>query len=848
MEAIKTAFALASLAWAQGLSADKPERVVVEDGIKVEPGASYILEGRIRVSTGEAWLRVEIASAEGKSLASRETPPVREKSDWTYVAAETAAGTELQDAPARARIELWVEGKAEMNGVRLVPFSPLVLANGDMEAPLDKKGRVPLWADEKDGSLLPGKEAGSHKLDPSAPRGGKWSLAVSSGGDWHGASSINYPIPPWSDRFQITAKARSEGGAKAQILGVWSDDGGQHVLRVDQGPLVEGVEWRQAATGPMEAPLGARLLRAVLVARYPSPGPKPPPSATAWFDDVDLVTLAPTTPAARVVVNQVGYELTGPKSAVILTNFFPPDATSGTLEVADSAGQTAVKLPVECSGRMRGEKAADWGWYFWRADFTQLDKEGVYRVRARIGGAESASFPFAVGRDLLFRETVPSVVDFFFIQRCGFDVPGWHKACHLDDAKLRDGTHRDLTGGWHSAGDYNKITWEYGDGGALYALASAGASAPELLAGIDRDRDGLPDILDEALWGARYLAKLVSPGAGTFLKDIQQGPDRQGWMRWVPPEEQTDNVPGTADDPIVLEGEGHSPLAIGGWARLGTLLRARRIDNDFVALATKLWERCAEGPSAKADPLLLISTLELYAATNEERFFNFAEQCRNQICLSEPRGSGETLKGGYGDSGDIPAAALALFELSLPEGPVPTFASDRARRVLERHLERMVTEPANPFGVTRQKAGDGGYFFEPSSVYGQNFLFSCRAWSALLLYRLLGDPRALAYATDQLDFLLGKNPYNLCMFEGKGSLNPPRYHHRYDAIPGRKRGAVPGAIPNGFVRDVGSYDRPGFDLSSGGRDHPSYRTSEPWLVHDVFYLLAVTEMHRARRY
>jgi hypothetical protein len=170
------------------------------------------------------------------------------------------------------------------------------------------------------------------------------------------------------------------------------------------------------------------------------------------------------------------------------------------------------------------------------------------------------------------------------------------------------------------------------------------------------------------------------------------------------------------------------------------------------------------------------------------------------------------------------------------------------RASLQEHLERILLEPRNPFGVTRQKAGGEGvegYYFEPTSVYGQSFLFGCRAWSALSIHRLLGDRRALGYAIDQLDFLLGKNPYLLCLLEGKGSCNPPRYHHRYDSIPGRERGAVPGAIPNGFVRDVGGHDRPGFDLSTGGRPHPSYRTSEPWLVHDVFFLLAVTALHEA---
>jgi hypothetical protein len=44
---------------------------------------------------------------------------------------------------------------------------------------------------------------------------------------------------------------------------------------------------------------------------------------------------------------------------------------------------------------------------------------------------------------------------------------------------------------------------------------------------------------------------------------------------------------------------------------------------------------------------------------------------------------------------------------------------------------------------------------------------------------------------------------------------------------------------------MGLADRPGFDLSRGGNRSPSFRTSEPWLVHNLFYLLAASEIHLA---
>ena len=83
------------------------------------------------------------------------------------------------------------------------------------------------------------------------------------------------------------------------------------------------------------------------------------------------------------------------------------------------------------------------------------------------------------------------------------------------------------------------------------------------------------------------------------------------------------------------------------------------------------------------------------------------------------------------------------------------------------------------------------------------------------------------------------------MFEGQGSLNPPRYHHRYNMIPGHERGAVRGTIPNGFVRDLGMADRPGLALSRGGNRSSSFRISEPWLVHNMWYLLALSALDGA---
>jgi hypothetical protein len=41
----------------------------------------------------------------------------------------------------------------------------------------------------------------------------------------------------------------------------------------------------------------------------------------------------------------------------------------------------------------------------------------------------------------------------FYYQRCGTEVPGFHKECHTEDVVIKtDGVKVDVSGGWHDAG------------------------------------------------------------------------------------------------------------------------------------------------------------------------------------------------------------------------------------------------------------------------------------------------------------------------------------------------------------------------------------------------------------
>lgn len=803
--------------------------------ISLDGAIPQLVEGWIRRETGAAWLEVRRFDGQGRLLDRFEGPKVRSGHHWTYTAIEIPPFEPGKDAAGcSVQIAFWVRGRASLDDVSVHNTASLGIMNSRFELPLDKKGRVSFWNAEEDRTLLPGPCAGSIGLVKDLPGEGQTSLEVKATERWFAVSSIPYPAYDWTQSAVVQAKISTSAAAEVRLGVLWTD-AAQKTLRTDFGDAVEASEWRTISAGPFPAPEGARQARPILAvqAKTESSGQE----VLARFDEVALDYQ--DRPVVRPVVNQAGYEVNAPKTAIVLANFQPKYSDKADFALVDDNGRAVCRGPLQSLGRMRGAQDADWGWYFYKAEFSSVIQPGQYRIRAKAGKIQADSSPFPIARDVLFQTTLPANTDFFFVQRCGFEVPGWHAPCHLDDAKLPDGTHRDLTGGWHSAGDYNKLNYEYGDGGALYALINAYETQPAFFTSFDRDKDGLCDILDEAWWGAKFLAKVQIPETGGVLNHIEQGPTRKIWMNWCPPEKTTDNVVGTEDDPIVTKGPGNSPLAIGGWARLAPWLKQRGIENDYLERAIRLWENATANGTAAGSPLLLISSIDLYHAVKDERFLSYAQRSVDEL-LASGAASGQ-LPGGNGDSGDLPAAALAYFALRLtPDSRVPAI-----RERLKQHTPGFLAEANNPLGLMRQKNGPEGYFFEPTSTLGCNYMIACRAWSALLVYQVNHDAKLLEYALNQLDFILGKNTYDLCMMEGIGTSNLPRYHHRYGTIPGHETGAVRGAVPNGFVRDIAANDRPGADLSTGGRPYPSYRTNEPWLIHNVFEALAVTALHDA---
>jgi hypothetical protein len=118
-------------------------------------------------------------------------------------------------------------------------------------------------------------------------------------------------------------------------------------------------------------------------------------------------------------------------------------------------------------------------------------------------------------------------------------IPGWHDACHLDDAVSPDGkTQYELWGGWHDAGDYNT----YHNAPYVYGLAVAYAQQRDAFDLLFLDKEGHGEFFDEILWGGDHTRRMIMADGSAF------GAITSGYGFWGPPELETDNLPNTGDE------------------------------------------------------------------------------------------------------------------------------------------------------------------------------------------------------------------------------------------------------------------------------------------------------------
>jgi hypothetical protein len=181
----------------------------------------------------------------------------------------------------------------------------------------------------------------------------------------------------------------------------------------------------------------------------------------------------------------------------------------------DSSGTAAVTLPVSKISNRLGS--------FLVLDFTSFTAPGKYRLRC--GDVTSRSFSLS---EDVWDGTVLKALNYFYGDRCGFEVAGMHDACHLDTTVSHEGVVKCVAGGWHDAGNMTQGSYR------------TDLCASAMLRFYDRllERDLKPELrarlLEEAHWGLEWGLRTRIGG---------------GWRSAVGGCSYfTDSIVGTADD------------------------------------------------------------------------------------------------------------------------------------------------------------------------------------------------------------------------------------------------------------------------------------------------------------
>ena len=569
--------------------------------------------------------------------------------------------------------------------------------------------------------------------------------------------------------------------------------------------------------------------------------------------------LAPCFAATSFYLNKAGYETNRPKSAIVESDL---DLSGTTFEIRQ--GDAAV-----FSGTIPAGYAPDF-WStnnYFRLDFSALNATGNFTIVLNSG---EASPTFAIAKDNFQETTLGLVLNYFRLDR--------NTNSDVAVPVYGSGTTRDVHGGWDDAsGDASKYLSHLSYANYLnpqqipltvWALAFSAEHIPTRGLAATSDANFAKD---EAVYGADFLVRMQDD-AGFFYMTVfdNWGASSRGLCAFS----GSDGERSADYQAAFREGGG---MAIAALARVASMrLSGDYSPEEYYAAALKGFKHLQEkqtlgGACAYCDDkteniiddyTALLAAAELYNATPQVTDgigLEYLEVARARAKHLAERLSDDgyfwsdnqkTRPFWHASDAGLPLIALLRYlEIEADETyKAPIIAA------AQKHLDWMIRVTDlehNPFGYARQvyktqgKIKEG--FFIPHDNeanywwQGEDARIASLAAAANYAthaFRYADSAATYTYATDQLDWILGKNPFDLSMMYGIGSKNVPQYSGSLG------KGSLKGGIANGITgkNTDGSgivwnnVNYAGYDIAQSWQN---WRWVEHWLPHSTWYLLAL---------
>lgn len=558
-----------------------------------------------------------------------------------------------------------------------------------------------------------------------------------------------------------------------------------------------------------------------------------------------------------LLTNHIGYERLGPKKAIIQTE--QPHLSSYTAQlICATSEQTVATFAVEEQG-----KVANWHQgYFYLIDFSSFTTSGDYFLQVE----DTRSSSFIVGEHILLDQTLSDVIHYFKSQRCGgiFDKQDRQLPVLNSNKKV------DVHGGWYDAsGDVSKylshlsyanylnpqqtpmVVWNILKGVSLL-------EGSEDIAAFTRTR-----LIEEALFGADFLVRMQNE-KGFFYMTVFDKWSKDTAQREICAYETQLGHKFDDYQAGFRQGGGVAIAALAAASRLSVhgeydqQKYRNAAENGYWHLKEHNTQYLNDGEENIIDEYCaLLACVELFKATKETRYLEESRLWAQRLVARQM--SDEQIQHFWSANQDgsrpyFHAAEAGLPVIALCEYLLIEDDSARAesvKRIVNLACEFEITisnKVINPFGYPRQYVkgvneskreaffvahnNESGYWWQ-----GENARLGSLATMAYLAQPHIASQEVQqqlsVFAQDALNWIVGLNPYDMCMLDGHGRNNP-------DYLPQYGFFNAKGGVCNGITGGFEDEEDIAFNPPAQKEDVlQNWRWGEQWIPHGAWYLLAI---------
>lgn len=468
---------------------------------------------------------------------------------------------------------------------------------------------------------------------------------------------------------------------------------------------------------------------------------------------------------------------------------------------------------------------------FTELDFSQLDIPGNYKIK--VDAIESNYFP--IGEEA-YLSTAWRTLNFFFAERCGYDQPGIHQACHKDIFCVHpDGRKIAINGGWHDAADLTQ---------GLGNTARGSIAMLELAQSVKNSNKELYNrLLEEVRWGINW----------TLSTRFGDGYRNGGLIVGI----VTDNMIGTKDD---MESKANNRPSDNFVASALTAMAVpfyRSQDSVFARWCQKaavedfkfatdlLGQAINQNNETELHAWATVAAMNLYQITQDKSYVDKAAQFAQVVMAGqqsdrrtdwtiplhgffyESRSKKRPLAYFHRSDEELMVQGLCLLLKNAPHHP----DAPRWKSSCQAYADYLhdISKTIEPYGVLPaavyeiDNADFSGIYHEGDRVglpsmeeynaqvkngirLGGNFylrrfpvayqfrgfhaIVMGKAKAAFLLAELLGDKALRNIAIRQMEYVVGYNPFAMSTIYGDGYDYPPLY--------GGYAGDIVGSVPVGI--------------------------------------------------